>query len=61
MNLQYFMNMVMNAAKGDELKPFAQNAPADSFDKFVDSFTGYLSASRGMPLEVLLMKFSNNY
>jgi lambda family phage portal protein len=53
--------MIMNAKRGDSLKPFAQNAPSDSFDKFVDAFMYYLSAATGIPLEVVLMRFSNNY
>jgi capsid protein len=53
--------MIMNAQRGDTLKAFAQNAPADSFDKFVDAFTSYLCAAGSMPLEVLLMKFNSNF
>ena len=52
---------VFNLTEGEELKPFANTSPADSFDAFVDSFTSHLSASMSMPLEVLLMKFSSNY
>lgn len=47
--------------KGDKLKLQGPNAPDANFDKFVDSFTAHLSAARGMPLEVLLMKFNQNY
>lgn len=47
--------------KGEDLGTLNVTAPAESFDKFVDAFTGYLSASMGMPLEVLLMKFNANY
>lgn len=53
--------MIMNARRGDSLKPFAQNAPADSFDKFVDAFMYYLSSAAGIPLEVVLMRFNQNY
>jgi len=52
---------VMNLDRGEEIKPFVNTAPADSFDKFVDSFTAYLSAASGVPMEVLLMRFSNNF
>ncbi len=52
---------VFNLEGGEDLKPFQGTAPADSFDKFVDAFTSYLSASLSMPLEVLLMKFNQNY
>ena len=52
---------VFNLQGNEELKPFANSAPGDTFDSFVDSFTAYLSASMSMPLEVLLMKFNSNY
>ena len=52
---------VFNLQGNEKLKPFPNSAPGDAFDTFVDSFTSYLSASTGMPLEVLLMKFSSNY
>lgn len=52
---------ITNLTKGSKMT-FAQNSsPGDSFDKFVDSFAGYLSASTGTPLEVVLMKFGQNY
>ena len=47
--------------RGDKFKEIGGNAPADSFDKFIDSFTAHLSAATGMPIEVLLMKFNQNY
>jgi lambda family phage portal protein len=46
---------------GEDLKPFQTTAPSESFDKFVNAFTAYLSASHGTPIEVLLMKFGENY
>ena len=52
---------VFNLTEGSDLKAFENTAPAESFDKFVDAFTGYLSASSGMPLEVMLMKFGQSY
>ena len=52
---------VFNLQEGEELKPFPNTTPADTFDAFVDSFTSHLSASMSMPLEVLLMKFGSNY
>ena len=48
---------VFNLQGKEKLKPFPNSSPGDSFD----SFTSYLSASTGMPLEVLLMKFGSNY
>lgn len=52
---------VFNLHKGEKLKPFESSAPAESFDKFVDSFVSHICASNGMPVEVLLMKFNQNY
>lgn len=53
--------MIMNAQRGDKLTPFAQNAPSESYNQFVDAFFSYLSAGMGMPLEVVLMKFGKNF
>lgn len=50
-----------NLAKGDKLKLIGDKAASDSYDSFVTAFTSHLSASMGMPVEVLLMKFSSNY
>jgi capsid protein len=52
---------VMSLAAGEEMKPFVNTAPADSYDKFVDSFAAYLSASSGVPFEVMMLRFSKNY
>lgn len=53
--------VVANLQRGDTLKEFGKNATSESFNQFVDAFTGYLSAGTGMPIEVLLMKFSENF
>lgn len=53
--------MMASLASGEELQFMQHNIQGDSYDAFVNTFTGYLSASVGMPLEVLLMKFNNNY
>ncbi len=47
--------------RGDKLKTFGKDAPADSYDKFIDSFVAHLSSATGMPIEVLLMRFNQNY
>jgi lambda family phage portal protein len=52
---------VFNLQEGEDIKPFESSAPADSYDKFVDAFTAHLAASAGMPIEVLLMRFNQNY
>lgn len=52
---------VFNLREGEDLLPFKDSAPSASFDSFVNAFTSYLSSSVSMPLEVLLMKFGQNY
>ena len=52
---------VMNLEAGEELKPFVNTAPSESFDKFVDSFTAYLAAASSIPIEILLQRFNENY
>ena len=50
-----------NLKKGSSIK-FPQNsAPGDTYDKFVDAFASHISASLKIPLEVVLMKFGQNY
>ena len=46
---------------GEELVPFPNTAPSEQYDRFITSFTSYLCASMGMPVELLLMKFNANY
>jgi capsid protein len=50
-----------NLTKGSTMVFPSLSAPADSYNTFVDAFAGYLSASTGTPLEVVLMKFGQNY
>lgn len=52
---------VFNLDSGEEIKPFVNTAPADSYDKFVDSFVAYLASSAGVPFEMVLMRFNSNY
>lgn len=52
---------VFNLQAGEELKTLQTNAPLQSYDRFVDSFLASLSSSMSMPLEVLQMKFNQNY
>ena len=52
---------VFNLNRGEKLKPFESTAPSERFESFVNAFLSYLSASNSMPIEVLLMKFSQNY
>lgn len=52
---------VGNLAEGEDLKTFGDKTPAENYDSFVNTFTAHLSASVGMPIEVLMMKFNANY
>lgn len=52
---------VFNLNKDETLKPFQNTSPTAGFDQFVDSIMSYLSASMSIPLEVVLMKFNQNY
>ena len=47
--------------KGDKIGEIGGTAPSDSFHTFLDSFVAHLSAAKGMPIEVLLMRFNQNY
>jgi capsid protein len=52
---------VFGLNSGEDLKTFDQSTPIESYPQFVDSFLAHLAASRGMPIEVLLMRFNQNY
>jgi capsid protein len=47
--------------QGDKFTEVGLKAPADSYDSFVDSFVAHLSAASGTPIEVVLMRFNQNY
>ncbi len=52
---------IFNLEGGEDLIPFDGKTPSDSYETFAVSFVGFLTASIGMPVEVMLMKFSQNY
>ena len=52
---------ITNLRQGDKLKFLQDTSPSAQYNSFVDSFVSYLSASTGMPVELLLMKFNSNY
>lgn len=52
---------VFNLKRGDKLKYLQDTSPSAQFEAFTNAFVSYLSASSGMPVEVLLMKFNANY
>jgi len=53
--------IVANLEQGEEIKPGPVTAPMETFDRFVDSISAYLAASLSIPLEVVLMRFNQNY
>jgi len=53
--------MMANLKEGEDLGTIQDTAPTQQYDRFVDSFCAYLAASVGMPIEVLLMRFAQNY
>lgn len=53
--------IVGNLKEGEDLQTFGDKTPAENYAEFVDAFTAHLSASVGMPVEVLMMKFNANY
>lgn len=52
---------VFSLRSGEDLKPFQDTSPSEQYDRFVDAFTSYLSASMSIPIETVLMKFNENY
>jgi len=52
---------VFNLKGREKLKPFSPSGPSDKYDSFVGSFVSHLSASLSIPLEIVLMKFNQNY
>lgn len=52
---------VFNLTEGEEIKPFANTAPVDGFEVFMNAVMSHLAASLSIPLEVVLMKFNQNY
>lgn len=52
---------IVNLTEGDKVKMLENTAPADSFKDFVTVFAERLASAAGIPIEVVLMKFSNNY
>ena len=52
---------VANLHRGQDIKMVDSKSPATGFDRFVDAFTSYISSAKGIPLEVLLMKFGQNF
>jgi lambda family phage portal protein len=53
--------LIANLKQGDKINYLKDTSPSAEFDSFVNAFCSYLAASNGMPVEVLLMKFNQNY
>ncbi len=47
--------------QGDSFKAIETRSTGDTYEKFLNTYVSYISASHGMPIEVLLMKFNANY
>ena len=52
---------VFSLMGGEDLQAFKDTSPSTSYEMFVSAFVSHLSASVGMPIEILLMKFNQNY
>jgi lambda family phage portal protein len=52
---------ICNLNEGEEIKPFQSTSPVEGFEKFVNAVASHLSASLSIPLEVVLMRFNQNY
>jgi lambda family phage portal protein len=52
---------VFNLREGEDIKPFPETSPSEHFSSFVDAFTKHLCTAYSMPIEVLQMKFGQNY
>lgn len=52
---------IIGLSQGDTLRLYNAGVGAESFESFLNTFVTHLSASVGMPVEMLLMKFNQNY
>lgn len=52
---------VFSLREGEDLIPFSDRSPSESFNAFVESVFTYMCASERIPYEVMLMKFNSNY
>jgi capsid protein len=54
-------NLIVNAPPGNKVKMLENTAPVTTYNEFVNSYMSNLAASADIPLEVVLMKFNQNY
>lgn len=52
---------IANMKRGDKFKHIQNTSPNEPFSQFVSQFFTHLAAGAGIPIEVVLMKFNNNY
>lgn len=52
---------IVNLRAKDKIHSIGNTAPVTNYDKFVDAFTSHMAAAARMPVEILLMKFGQNY
>lgn len=53
--------IVYNLPKGQKVNNLSNTAPSVGYAEFVESFISYICSSCGIPIEVLRMKFGQNY
>lgn len=53
--------VITDMAKGDHLNIVDNKTPSEGFDAFITPFFANISASLSTPIEVVLMKFNQNY
>jgi capsid protein len=54
-------NYISNLDKGETIEFPKDTAPGPQFDAFITSIMSYLASAYGWPIEVVLMKFGQNY
>jgi lambda family phage portal protein len=54
-------DFMANLEAGEELDVVKNTAPSAEYDKFSETFSAFVSAATGIPIEMVLMKFGQNY
>jgi capsid protein len=54
-------DLVANLREGEKIKFLEDTAPGPQFDAYITSIFKHVSASKGWPIEVILMAFNSNY
>lgn len=53
--------MIANLNSGEDLQSFTPSSPSEHFSNFYETFVGSLASSCGVPPEIVMMKFGENY